>query len=78
MKIMNGKWVNEFDEPLNIFEAAEIKPLGRKVEAVFGEDNITHERVKIVSTLSKLNDRCEKAINNILDDNELMSKLAGF
>jgi hypothetical protein len=78
MKILNGRWVNEFDEPLTIFEAAEIKPLGERVKAVFGENNITHERIKIVNRLSSIDTTSERVISNVLDNNELMSKLAGI
>jgi hypothetical protein len=78
MKILNGRWVNEFDEPLTIFEAAEIKPLGERVKAVFGKTNITHERIKIVNRLSSIDTMSERVISNVLDNNELMSKLAGI
>lgn len=78
MKILNGRWVNEFDEPLTIFEAAEIKPLGERVKAVFGETNITHERIKIINRLSSIDTTSERVISNVLDNNELMSKLAGI
>jgi hypothetical protein len=78
MEVINGKWVNEFGERLTIFEAAKIKTLGKKVETVFGKKNITHERIQIINKLCNADATSERVVSNVLNNNELMSKLAGL
>ena len=48
MKIENGKWVDQYGDPVNHFNVSELLDIAEKVEAVYGED-ITYNRIEPVS-----------------------------
>lgn len=76
MKIVDGKWVTEDDSPVDPMNK-ELKELGEKVTAVYGE-NITHDRIAIISKLLTLKEHQEQILSRLLNDEELFSKLIGL
>jgi hypothetical protein len=78
MQVINGRWVDDNQEPLEFHEAgAKIKALGERVTSVFGND-ITYERINIIQILSQKNNVKEKVIDTVLNNKELFNKLTGY
>jgi hypothetical protein len=76
MKILHGRWVNDYEEPLSVFEIKHLLSLGEKVISLFGKD-ITYDRIDIVNSLStdNKNENKEKIINHLLKNERLLNKL---
>lgn len=77
MQIVNGKWVDKYENPVDNFNFNELKEISENVTALYG-NAITHERIKLVGSLKSLNSKQESIIANLLQDHELISKLAGL
>lgn len=73
MKIVNGKWVNNFGEPLSKFEIEELLELGKRVKSVFGED-VTYDRIEIINSLSSEKNKKRETVLNYLLQNENVLK----
>ena len=79
MKVLNGKWVDQYDEPLEYHVGGKyIKTLGEGVISVFGDDEITTDRINIIRVLSEKNQTTEKAVGSILNNQEILNKLSGL
>jgi len=77
MKILNGRWVNDKEDPLDYFETKSIKSLGKKIKSIYG-NKITYNRISIISSLSTLDYKIERAFTNIIKDESLIKKLSEF
>jgi hypothetical protein len=77
MQIVNGKWVDNFENPVDNFNFNQFKEVSENVTALYG-GNITYERIKLVGSLKSLNGKQEKIIANLLQDHELIAKLSGL
>lgn len=77
MQIVNGKWVDNFENPVDDFNFNQLKEVSEHVTALYGE-NITYERIKLVGSLKSLNGKQESIIANLLQDHELIAKLSGL
>jgi len=77
MQIVNGKWVDNFENPVDDFNFNQLKEVSENVTALYGE-KITYERIKLVGSLKSLNGKQESIIANLLQDHELISKLSGL
>ena len=78
MKVVNGKWQDQYGDPINHFNAPQLMEIGQKVKAVYGED-ITSSRIELVSSIINLSDREERSLAHLLNrDDVSFSKLAGF
>jgi hypothetical protein len=78
MKVVNGKWQDQYGDPINHFNASELMEIGQKVKAVYG-NNITSSRIELVSSIVNLSDREERSLAHLLNrDDVSFSKLAGF
>jgi hypothetical protein len=75
MKILNGKWVNDKEDPLTVLEIKDVISLGKKVVSLFGDD-ITYERINIVNSFSKNDKDKERVINHLLENEKLFNKIA--
>ena len=79
MQIINGRWVDDNNNKLDYHTAGkQIKQLGESVIAVFGEKDITPERINIIRVLSEKNRSKEIVISSLLGNNKLMNRLAGL
>ena len=77
MKIVNGRWVDDNNNPVDNFNVSELLEIGEKVKAVYGE-KITYERINVISSLKKLTNREEGELAYVLEKNGVLSKLAGY
>jgi hypothetical protein len=77
MQIVNGKWVDKYENPVDYFNFNQLKEVSENVTALYG-DAITYERIQLVGSLKSLSDKQESIIANLLQDHDLISKLAGL
>tara|TARA_R110000868_G_scaffold25451_3_gene99478 strand:- start:1064 stop:1297 length:234 start_codon:yes stop_codon:yes gene_type:complete len=77
MKIINGKWVDDNDNPVNNFNVSELLEIGRKVKVMYGK-NITYDRIALVSYIRKLTRTEEEDLTYVLSQDGVLSKLAGY
>lgn len=77
MKIINGRWVDDNNNPVDNFNVSELLEIGQKVKAVYG-DNITYDRIDVISSINKLTSREENSLAYILEKEGVLSKLAGY
>ena len=77
MKIENGKWVDQYGDPVNHFNVSELLDIAEKVEAVYGED-ITYNRIDLISSIKNLSEKEETSLAYLLTSDVNISKLAGF
>jgi len=77
MKIENGKWVDQYGDPVNHFNVSELLDIAEKVEAVYGED-ITYNRIELISSIKNLSEKEETSLAYLLTSDVNISKLAGF
>lgn len=79
MQIINGRWVDDNNEPLEYHLAGkQIKSLGESVVSVFGENNITPERINIIRILAQRDKTKEVIIDSVIGNTKLMNRLAGL
>jgi hypothetical protein len=77
MKIINGRWVNDYGDQLSVLEISQVKELGERVTSVFGDD-ITYERIEIINALSSKDKTKENIIRLVFNNEELLTKLSGL
>jgi predicted metalloendopeptidase len=77
MQIVNGKWVDKFENPVDDFNFSEFKEISENVSAVYGQ-SITHERISLIVSLKSLNSEQESLVADLLRDHKTISKLAGY
>ena len=77
MKVVNGKWQDQHGNPINDFNVKELIEIGQKVKAVYGDD-ITSNRIDLISSLTKLSEKEENGLNYLLSSDVNIAKLAGM
>ena len=77
MRIENGKWVDQYGDPVTVFNFNELKEIGEKVTAVYGED-ITYNRIELISSIKELSEQEESSLAYLLTSDVNISKLAGY
>jgi len=77
MKIENGKWRDQYGDPVTVFNFNELKEISEKVEAVYGE-NITYNRIELISSIKDLSEKEENGLAQLLNSDYNISKLAGY
>ena len=77
MKIVNGRWVDCNNNPIDNFNVSELLEIGQKVKAVYGED-ITYDRIDVISSINKLTNKEESGLAYILEKEGVLSKLSGY
>jgi hypothetical protein len=78
MKVENGKWVDQYGDPINNFNVSGLMEIGQKVQAVYG-NNITSSKIDLISSIINLSDKEERSLAHLLNrDDVSFSKLAGF
>lgn len=73
MRIVNGRWVDDNNNPINETTSGQLIELGRKVKSLYG-DNITYNRINFVREITSLNSKQEDALSLVFDNN-LIDKL---
>jgi len=77
MKIINGRWVDDNEQPVDNFNVSELLEIGENVKKMYGED-ITYSRINLVSAIKSLTPQQEDDLAYILSQDGLMAKLAGY
>lgn len=78
MKVVNGKWQDQYGNPIDNFNAPQLMEIGQKVKAVYGEE-ITSSRIELVSSIINLSEKEERSLAHLLNrDDVSFSRLAGF
>ena len=77
MKIINGKWQDVNEDPVDNFNVSQLLEIGRNVQAVYGEE-ITYDRIALMSSIKRLTGREESSLAYLLEQDGMLSKLAGY
>ena len=77
MRIINGRWVDDNEQPIDNFNVSELLEIGENVKKMYGED-ITYSRINLVSAIKSLTPQQEDDLAYILSQDGLMAKLAGY
>ena len=77
MKIENGKWVDQYGDPVDNFNVSEFLDISEKVEAIYGK-NITYNRIDLISSIKSLSEQEESSLAYLLTKDVNISKLAGY
>ena len=77
MKIENGKWVDQYGDPVDNFNVSELLDISEKVEAIYGK-NITYNRIELISSIKDLSEQEENSLACLLNSDYNISKLAGY
>jgi len=77
MRIINGKWQDDNEQPVDNFNVSELLEIGENVKKMYGED-ITYSRINLVSAIKSLTPKQEDDLAYILSQDGLMAKLAGY
>jgi len=77
MKIINGKWQDVNQDPVDNFNVSQLLEIGQKVKALYGE-KITYDRISVISSISRLTNKEESDLAYLLEQEGMISKLAGY
>ena len=77
MKIINGKWQDLNEDPIDNFNVSELLEIGRNVQAIYGE-KITYDRISLMSSITRLTTTEESSLAYLLEREGMISKLAGY
>lgn len=75
MKILNGRWVDDNQDPIDNFNFNKFKELSTKVYSVYGK-KITYDRIEVISSIEELNEKQEVVLNQILVSNKILIALS--
>jgi len=76
MRISNGRWVDHNGEPITVFNYNQLKQIGEKVQAVYGND-ITYDRINVISNLTTLSSKDENTLARVFEE-KILTKLMGY
>jgi len=77
MKIENGKWVDQYGDPVTVFSYDKMREIGDNLKNLYGED-ITYSRINLISTIKQLTPKQEDDLAYVLSQEGAISKLAGY
>jgi len=78
MQIINGRWVDSNNNPIDERTSPMLMELGRKVKSIYG-NNITYNRIELINNMDKLSEKEESSLAYLLNnDNVDINKLAGY
>jgi hypothetical protein len=77
MEIKNGKWVDQYGDPVNNFNVSSLLEIADNVTNVFGED-VTYSRIALISTIKTLTPKQESDLVYVLSQEGAIAKLAGY
>lgn len=77
MEIKNGRWVDQYGDPVTVFSYNKIKEIGENLVSIYGED-ITYSRINLLSTIKTLTPKQEDDLAYVLNSKNGISKLAGY
>lgn len=77
MKIVNGKWQDQYGDPVTVFNYDKVKEIASNVTNLYGED-ITYSRINLISTIKQLTPKQEDDLAYVLSQEGAIVKLAGY
>ena len=77
MRIINGKWQDVNEDPVDNFNVSELLEIGKNVQALYGE-KITYDRITLMSSIRRLTKKEESGLAYLLSQDGMLSKLAGY
>jgi len=77
MKIVNGKWQDQYGDPVTVFSYDKMREIGDNLKNLYGED-ITYSRINLISTIKQLTPKQEDDLAYVLSQEGAISKLAGY
>lgn len=77
MKIVNGKWQDNNGEPVTEQNYGKLKKIGDNLTSLYGKD-ITYSRIDLLTTITSLTTKQENSLVGVLNQEGLISKLAGY
>jgi hypothetical protein len=77
MKIENGKWVDQYGDPVTVFTYDKMREIGDNLVNLYGED-ITYSRINLISTIKTLTPKQEDDLAYVLSQDGAISRLAGY
>ena len=77
MKIINGKWQDVNEDPVDNFNVSQLLEIGKNVQALYGK-KITYDRINLISSIRRLTGREESELAYVLEQDGVLSKLAGY
>jgi hypothetical protein len=77
MKIENGKWVDQYGDPVTVFTYDKMREIGDNLVNLYGED-ITYSRINLISTIKQLTPKQEDDLAYVLSQEGAISRLAGY
>lgn len=75
MRIINGRWVDDYHDPIDDLNFKKFSDLSKKVSSVYG-DKITYNRIEVISSLGELNQKQEIVLSSILSTNKNLTLLS--
>jgi hypothetical protein len=77
MKIINGKWKDEYEDNITVFNYGKLQEIGNNLVNLYGEE-ITYNRINLISSIKNLSIKQENDLVFILNNPDAISKLAGY
>jgi len=77
MEIKNGKWVDQYGDPVTVFSYDKMREIGDNLVNLYGED-ITYSRINLISTIKQLTPKQEDDLAYVLSQEGAISRLAGY
>jgi hypothetical protein len=77
MKIINGRWVDDSNNPVDNFNVTQLLEIGDKVKALYGE-KITYDRINLISSIRRLTGREEGELASLLNQEGIISKISRY
>ena len=77
MEIKNGKWVDQYGDPVTVFSYDKMREIGSNLVNLYGED-ITYSRINLISTIKQLTPKQEDDLAYVLSQEGAISRLAGY
>jgi hypothetical protein len=77
MKIINGRWVDDSNNPVDNFNVTQLLEIGQKVKALYGE-KITYDRINLISSIRRLTGREEGQLAYLLEQEGIISKMSRY
>ena len=77
MKIINGRWVDDSNNPVDNFNVTQLLEIGDKVKALYGK-KITYDRINLISSIRRLTGREEGELASLLNQEGIISKMSRY
>ena len=77
MRIINGRWQDDNNNPVDNFNVSQLLELGENVKKVYGKD-ISYSRIELVSAIKSLTPKQESDLAYVLSQEGAVARPAGY